>query len=73
MTPFGCEAYEPRPVPETLKPGPETLNDVPETLKPVPETLKPVPETQQDNEVNQMKRYEKETADIKHLKEFIST
>ncbi|KAJ1482820.1 P-loop containing nucleoside triphosphate hydrolase protein, partial [Baffinella frigidus] len=29
--------------------------------------------TKADNEVNQMKRYEKETADIKHLKEFIST
>jgi len=49
------------------------VNPVPKTLNPVTETLKPVPEIQQDNEVNQMKRYEKETADIKHLKEFIST
>mmetsp|Transcript_1263 Transcript_1263/g.2726 ORF Transcript_1263/g.2726 Transcript_1263/m.2726 type:complete len:624 (+) Transcript_1263:96-1967(+) len=29
--------------------------------------------TKQENEINQMRRYEKEQADIKHLKEFISS
>lgn len=29
--------------------------------------------TRQENEVNQMKRYEKEQADIKHIKEFIAS
>ena len=43
------------------------------TLEPVRRQLRLVRQDARENEVNQLKKYEKEQDDIKHLKEFISS